>query len=483
MSSLYRKHRPQKFSELIGQDHVRQVLESALTQNRAGHAYLFSGPRGTGKTTTARLLARALNCLERHGTSDPCNKCAICREIAEGRSTDIIEIDAASNRGIDEIRDLRERIIFAPLSAKYKIYIIDEVHMLTKDAFNALLKTLEEPPAHAVLVLATTELHKVPETIVSRCQRLHFHLASPDKVLDLLKKVAGAEKLKVSSSALELIAVRAEGSYRDALTLLASVAGQEGELSSERVREIIGLPSSEAIEQMRQFINEKQTTELATFLGGYYQNGGDLAVLVKSLADELKKEILTDPANHADNAGFLEELLLLLARVRLAADPSALIISSLIGKCFSEQASLPKTPVKQAMTDLRQSEPELAPVIDSVSAKPPVPVGDDKKVFWPAFLARVKEQNHALYAVVRSASLVGIADGKLILAVKFRFYMERLYENKNRLLVEKIAQEISQSPLALECIVRADLPVEVTVNQEEDLLKTAVDVFEIEGVS
>jgi len=481
MSSLYRKYRPQVFSELVGQDHVRQVLENALTQNKIGHAYLFSGPRGTGKTTTARLLARAVNCTKRE-KADPCNSCSSCREIIEGRATDIIEIDAASNRGIDEIRDLREKIAFAPLAANYKVYIIDEVHMLTKDAFNALLKTLEEPPRHAIIILATTELQKVPETIVSRCLRLHFHLAPVDKVINLLSKVAQAEKLAIDEEALRLVAVRAEGSYRDALTLLDSLSTQNKKLTAQQVRALVGLPSQEALTRLRQTLEQGKVDELTDFLRGFYYEGGDLSVLVKSLADELKKEILTDPAQATTKAHLLEELLLLLARARSSIDPAALIISTLVSRALSNRPSEDKPAAKPTMTDLYQVV-ETAPSLDALSSKTSPVAVEEKKEFWPTFLSRIKEQNHALYAVVRSASLVGVADGKLTLAVKFRFYMERLYEAKNRQLVEKIAQEVAQSPLTLECIVRADLPIAGTVAQEEDLFKTAVEVFEIEGAS
>ncbi|MEK9167487.1 MAG: DNA polymerase III subunit gamma/tau, partial [Patescibacteria group bacterium] len=174
MSSLYRKYRPNQFSELVGQDHIRGSIESMLKSNQIGHAFLFSGPRGTGKTTLARLLARVVNCVGKKKGVEACGECEICLEIQNNQSVDVIEIDAASNRGIDEIRDLREKIAFAPARSKYRVYIIDEVHMLTKEAFNALLKTIEEPPAHAIFILATTELHKVPETIISRCLRYQF---------------------------------------------------------------------------------------------------------------------------------------------------------------------------------------------------------------------------------------------------------------------------------------------------------------------
>src|SRR3990172_1835861 len=215
-SVLYRKWRSQSFSELVGQEHVTRTLLNALASGRLAHAYLFCGPRGTGKTSTARILAKAINCQENAGLGEPCNRCLMCRSITEGRCLDLIEIDAASNRGIDEIRDLRDKVNFVPNEARYKVYIIDEVHMLTPQAFNALLKTLEEPPGHTVFVLATTEAHQVPSTIISRCQRFDFRRIPLPQMTERLAHICREEGISSRPEALETLARRATGSLRDA---------------------------------------------------------------------------------------------------------------------------------------------------------------------------------------------------------------------------------------------------------------------------
>src|SRR3989339_1627239 len=214
--SLYRKWRSQNFDELVGQKHIVQTLKNAITQNRIAHAYLFCGPRGTGKTSIARIFAKALNC-DKGPTVSPCGTCANCGKIRDGHAVDVVEIDVASNRGIDEIRDLREKVRYAPIEGRYKVYIIDEVHMLTSEAFNALLKTLEEPPAHVIFVLATTEMSRVPVTIESRCQRLDFARISLDEVKEHLSKIAKAEEFEIDAKALDLVARSGEGSMRDSV--------------------------------------------------------------------------------------------------------------------------------------------------------------------------------------------------------------------------------------------------------------------------
>lgn len=484
MSSLYRKYRPNQFSELIGQDHIRGSIEGMLKNGQIGHAYLFSGPRGTGKTTLARLLARAVNCTGEKTGVEACGKCEICLETQQGQSVDIIEIDAASNRGIDEIRDLREKIAFAPTRSKYKVYIIDEVHMLTKEAFNALLKTLEEPPGHAIFILATTELHKVPETIISRCLRYQFHRAGTDQLVSVLQQIAKQEGLKLDDEAALVLADRADGSYRDALTLLGNVAGEK-ELTADKLRQLIGLPPATVVNQLLAAVQLGQVNEVASILRESITEGLDIAVLVRTLANKCREKIL-DPSLSTDTASvapLLEELLVSLARSRHSADPTSMLTASLISLALKRQSQKttsldgPSLATESAsLTDIsREKEPPSTPAVDAVSANP-VPVAEPGQ-FWPNFLEAVKEKNHALYAVVRSAHFDGISDEKMVIAVKFRFYSERLFESKNRNLIESIASQVAGRKLALECLVKTDL--DLPGSKEEDLLSTVVEVFEI----
>lgn len=497
MSALYRKYRPNQFTGLVGQDHIRDNLRNALKKNAIGHAYLFSGPRGTGKTSTARLFAKAINCLRPVDGVEPCGKCEMCLQISNGQAVDIIEIDAASNRGIDEIRDLRDKIAFAPTQAKYKVYIIDEVHMLTKEAFNALLKTLEEPPAHAVFILATTELHKVPETIISRCQRFQFHLASKEALFELLKDIIKKEKIALDDEALGLVVNRAEGSFRDALTLLGNVASHDGKITAKELREIMGLPPGELIETVKRCLEQRSDEELMIAVRGFLADGGDLLVLVKQVTDLLKQEILSGGAsNQLAAARLLERLMRSLSRARFVTDPAALVLAELYTLAGEGQAAVaapaavapvveqiksePAVPV--TIKDLHQPEAEVvapkeeAVAVDAVTA-PAKPKNADE--FWSNFLLAVKEANHALYAVIRSAELENLLEDKVIIAVKFRFYSERLYESKNRKIIQDAASKVAGRELALECHVRKDIKQAPEVKAEEDLVGAVVDVFEI----
>jgi DNA polymerase-3 subunit gamma/tau len=293
-TTLYRKYRPQAFADVVGQKHIVRTLTNALKHDRLGQAYLFTGPRGTGKTTTARLLAKAANCLGREeGSAEPCLACAHCTAMAENRSLDVIEIDAASNTGVDNIRELRETVKLPPTLAPHKVYIIDEVHMLSAGAFNALLKTLEEPPKHVIFILATTALHKVPDTIVSRCQRFDFARFPVDQIVAKLAKIAETEGVKVEPAALEMVALAAEGGMRDAESLLTQVVALEDkEVTAEEVASILGITEQQKVEQLLRHLADRDLRASLLLINRLVENGSDLYVFCNSLLHSLRQTLL-----------------------------------------------------------------------------------------------------------------------------------------------------------------------------------------------
>ncbi len=286
--ALYRKWRPRRFEEVVGQEHVTRTLRNALRLGRIAHAYLFAGPRGTGKTTTARLLAKAVNCLAESVEERPCDRCRICQAVNEGRLIDLIEIDAASNRGIDEIRDLRERVRFSPSEARYKVYVIDEAHMLTPEAFNALLKTLEEPPPHVIFVLATTEPHRIPATILSRCQRFDFRRLSTAEIVGRLEEIVAAEGLKAEPEALTWIARQATGSLRDAVTLLDQLTADEEPITVERVQRALGAGRWDLVSQVIEALGEGETARGLTLIARAVEEGAHPQQLARQLVEHLR---------------------------------------------------------------------------------------------------------------------------------------------------------------------------------------------------
>ena len=357
--ALYRRWRPESFADLVGQEHISRTLSRAVTSGQTSHAYLFTGPRGTGKTSTAKILARALNCAE-GPTLTPCGVCDSCRSISDGSSMDVFEIDAASNRGIDEIRDLRESVKFAPTEGHYKIYIIDEVHMLTTEAFNALLKTLEEPPERVIFILATTEPHKVPETIKSRRQRYDFHRITVTEIRDRLIYVCKESDIAAEEDALGIIAAQADGGMRDALSILDQcMALAEGTLTAERVQEALGLVGRAWIRRMAGEIAARDAAALIAQLSELLQSGRELKQVLAELAQHFRRlmiagvggavsaaELCAGDAEELrlDAAQFTQEEIMSILRrlnetmqeLRTSPQPRIAVETLLIGLCHTE---------------------------------------------------------------------------------------------------------------------------------------------------
>lgn len=304
--ALYRKWRPQTWDEVASQDHIIQTLRNAVANDRVAHAYLFAGPRGTGKTSTARLLAKAVNCLDPDLANRPCNHCDYCLALNAGRFMDLIEIDAASNTSVDDVRDLRDKINFSPSQGRFKVYIIDEVHMLSTAAFNALLKTLEEPPPHAIFVLATTEIHKIPATVLSRCQQHEFRRIPLHTIIDHLKEKSQEEGIKVESPALNLIARQATGSLRDAISLLDQLAATEETISLEMAQKVLGTATNLSVIEIVDALIAKDTSGGLTLIHKNLDSGTDPRQLARQLVAYLRNVLLykmgnQDQLEEADN--------------------------------------------------------------------------------------------------------------------------------------------------------------------------------------
>ena len=477
MTTLYRKHRPQKFSEIQGQEKIIETLTKQLEKNSTHHAYLFSGPKGTGKTSTARILAKALNCLSSAKSVEPCNKCKGCLAIASGTHLDLIEIDAASNRGIDDIRELREGVKLSPSSGKYKVYIIDEAHMLTPEAFNALLKTLEEPPEHVIFILATTEAHKLPGTIISRTQRFDFGRPDISEITKRLKKLVKAEGWKIEEEGLVEIAKAGDGAFRDAEVLLEKVGSVNPRAKKKDILAIIGNKTISQVLELLEIIKNKETKKAFLWFDDFISGGGNIRVLNEIIIDSLRKillikagvgevlvkkvvpeeyDSLKDQADTLDSDR-LNILIKLFTRsieeLAMASIPQLPLELAIVEACDFHVGGSGETviEVSEENQDDVSSQPEEKKVATVVKEqKQSANLREERllkkvKKEWPKILKEVKKENKSLEVFLRASEPDKVEEDILFLKFYYRFHKERVEDQKNRKILENIIKkEISQ---------------------------------------
>jgi DNA polymerase III subunit gamma/tau len=436
--SLYRKYRSQTFGDLVGQDAASRALQGAIISRRVAHAYLFSGSRGTGKTSAARLLAKALNCTGRsRDSAEPCNKCQSCLEVTSGSALDLIEIDAASNRGIDEIRDLREKVNLAPALGPYKIYIIDEAHMLTEPAFNALLKTLEEPPAHVVFVLCTTDAQKIPLTVIGRCQQFVFRRHSEDKIISRLSYIAQAEKVKVDPDAMQLIARTAQGSMRDAVGLLDQLVPlASGPISLDSARSLLGIADPRLLDALLDHVLAGRAAEALQELTRVYEAGAELRQVVRGLMEGCRDRLVAalgkrDQATARRLSDVLDALLHLDGEVRRHAEPRFLVEATLAR--LAVQSGSSSAPVPEVAPPPAALSAAIAPASGEVRVSAPVasaPVAPAVPVTgWSEVLEKLNRTVRAVYLDAQPE-----VDGSvLVLWFKYGFHHKKAQEQSAQL--------------------------------------------------
>ncbi len=522
--SLYLKYRPQKFKDLVGQDTTKKILENAIKTGATSHGYLFVGPKGTGKTSSARLLSKALNCTNRKSLqSEPCNQCSSCKEISSGHSLDVLEIDAASNRGIDEIRDLRDKIRYAPSGSKYKIFIIDEVHMLTKESFNALLKTLEEPPKHAIFIMATTEPDKVPDTILSRVQEFQFNRALINDLVKRISQIVKIEKIKIENAAINLIAQKSDGSFRDALSILDQVNSVgEKNITLNIVEKTIGLVGAEKVGDFIEYLTDKKITLALELISSIHIKGFDLVEFNNQIIHYLRNLLIFSSKakinlivaekelkrmkNIAEKIK-ISEILDILAifigiskEIKIIDSPELPLELAVYEVCEKKQESLKlnnnlelekkispgiiknKLEVKKELIK-ENSVQESKKQVETIKSEDIDVYNPQEK--WNEFIDKVGEANRSLSLLLKDSNFSGISNNEFKISVKFKFYAEKITENKNySTLVEKIEQVFGKK-CKINCLIDDAQIVDAAQidsskkNSKNDLVSQAMDVFDI----